>query len=140
VPKISIKKPGDIAWLVGSDVIPEERRPHHSKGELDGTFCRYFPTEGESLELAEYSFPPDTEIQSHAHTAAEIIYILKGDIHFGSRVCPAGSAIFIDQMVLYGFRSGLHGVTFLNFRGVLGSTLVPKDVYMSTAQAHDTTS
>src|SRR5262249_7177030 len=127
VAKITVKQVEEVKSVVGRDVVPEGLRANYSELELDGIVTRYFPDGAETLELNRYSFPPGTEIRPHAHTASEIIYVTEGEIHLGAKVCRAGSAVFIDEMVLYGFRAGPAGVTFLNFRGTPGSRYLSKD-------------
>jgi hypothetical protein len=133
-PKISHRRADDLKRIVGKDALSEDRLADYSPEEIRGVMARYFPVNGEPLELTEFTFPPDVEIRPHAHTASEIMYILKGEVRLGARACRAGTAVFIDEMVLYGFKVGPEGVTFLNFRGETGSRFVTKVRYTSMRQ------
>jgi uncharacterized cupin superfamily protein len=52
----------------------------------------------------------------HAHDEDEIIYVLEGSLEVGDRSYPAGSAIAVPAMTLYGFAAGPTGLRYLNFR------------------------
>jgi hypothetical protein len=135
MPKVSFKHLDQLQRRFGRDVVPAEKQSEYSEGELEGAMARYFPTDTESLELTEYTFPGGTEIHPHSHTVSEIIYILKGQIRFAGRVCPPGTALYIDKDVRYGFQAGPQGVTFLNFRGLTGSRLLTRDESSSVRAA-----
>jgi mannose-6-phosphate isomerase-like protein (cupin superfamily) len=77
---------------------------------------QYHPGSETELQMFEVNLPPDFEVDSHAHLEAEIIYITKGELHFGNRVVSAGGSVFIDANTLYGFRSGSMPTQFINFR------------------------
>jgi uncharacterized cupin superfamily protein len=69
---------------------------------------------------------PGGRTQAHAHAESEIIYVLSGDIEFGNRSFPAGSAINVPGNTLYSFRAGPNGLRFLNFRGRRDFTFISK--------------
>jgi len=52
----------------------------------------------------------------HSHSADEILYLLRGDIRFGSRRLGPGDAVAIRGGHRYTFRSGPQGFAFLNYR------------------------
>jgi hypothetical protein len=69
-----------------------------------------------SPQLFESQVPPNLTAPVHSHDEDEIIYILKGEMVFGSNSYPKGSSIFVAANTRYGFRAGPEGVRFLNFR------------------------
>ncbi len=52
----------------------------------------------------------------HSHSADEILYVLRGDVRFGSRRLGPGDAVAIEGGYKYGFRGGPEGFAFLNYR------------------------
>jgi mannose-6-phosphate isomerase-like protein (cupin superfamily) len=60
----------------------------------------------------------DQEYRSsaHSHSADEILYLLRGRIHFGSYELGPGDAVAIRGNHRYQFRSGPDGFAFLNYR------------------------
>ncbi|HUJ64407.1 MAG TPA: hypothetical protein VLX59_02650 [Acidimicrobiales bacterium] len=60
----------------------------------------------------------DREYRSsaHSHSADEILYLLRGRIHFGSYQLGPGDAVAIRGDQRYQFRSGPDGFAFLNYR------------------------
>jgi hypothetical protein len=129
--KIKILLRDGLREVRGSESIPDEEKPNYSEGELAGLRTRYFPIQQETLELFEVSLGPDVEVQAHAHTVAEIIYVIEGELQIGSRVCPPGTAIFIDEKTLYSFRTGPAGGKFVNFRGQPDSKYIRKQDFLA---------
>jgi quercetin dioxygenase-like cupin family protein len=124
--KISVLLPTEVETVRAIDTVAEERKSYLTADELASQQRRYFPRDGESMQLFESTLVANTVINSHAHTEDEIIYVVSGALHVGRRVLPAGSALFIEKDTLYTFRAGPEGCTFLNFRGVLGATYLTK--------------
>jgi mannose-6-phosphate isomerase-like protein (cupin superfamily) len=60
----------------------------------------------------------DQEYRSsaHSHSADEILYLLRGRIHFGRYHLGPGDAVAIRGDQRYQFRSGIDGFAFLNYR------------------------
>ena len=60
----------------------------------------------------------DQEYRSsaHSHSADEILYLLRGQIQFGSHQLGPGDAVAIRGDQRYQFRSGRDGFAFLNYR------------------------
>jgi mannose-6-phosphate isomerase-like protein (cupin superfamily) len=60
----------------------------------------------------------DQEYRSsaHSHSADEILYLLRGRIHFGSYQLGPGDCVAIRGGQRYQFRSGPDGFAFLNYR------------------------
>jgi quercetin dioxygenase-like cupin family protein len=52
----------------------------------------------------------------HSHSADEILYLLRGDVRFGSQRVGPHDAVAIEGGHRYGFRSGPEGFAFLNYR------------------------
>ena len=52
----------------------------------------------------------------HSHSADEILYVLRGEVRFGSRRLAPGDAVCIAGGHKYGFQSGAEGFAFLNYR------------------------
>ncbi|MCU1344897.1 MAG: cupin protein [Acidimicrobiia bacterium] len=91
----------------------------------------YFPGGPDDPQLFEVRVQPGGHTQAHAHDESEIIYVLSGDIEFGARSFPAGSAINVPGRTLYSFRAGPNGLRFLNFRGRRDFTFISKDDFMA---------
>lgn len=53
---------------------------------------------------------------AHSHSADEILYLLRGRIHFGSYDLGPGDSVAIRGNQRYQFRSGPDGFAFLNYR------------------------
>jgi hypothetical protein len=52
----------------------------------------------------------------HSHSANEIIYLLRGQIHVGSQTLTPGAAIAVNGDTRYTFKSGDDGLRYINFR------------------------
>jgi quercetin dioxygenase-like cupin family protein len=52
----------------------------------------------------------------HSHTADEVQYVVRGEVHFGSRVLRPGDAVAIAGGYRYRFQGGPAGFAFLNYR------------------------
>jgi mannose-6-phosphate isomerase-like protein (cupin superfamily)/uncharacterized Zn-binding protein involved in type VI secretion len=52
----------------------------------------------------------------HSHSVDELIWVLGGEVRFGSRRLHAGDAVAIEARHRYGFRSGAEGFAVLNYR------------------------
>jgi quercetin dioxygenase-like cupin family protein len=79
------------------------------------------------LQLFEIQLEPGLEVTTHAHADDEIVFVVDGELHFGRRVCGAGSSFFIPGGTLYGFRAGPEGCRYLNFRAQADSTFFSKE-------------
>jgi mannose-6-phosphate isomerase-like protein (cupin superfamily) len=64
----------------------------------------------------------------HSHSADEILYVLRGEVRFGSRRLGPGDAVAIVGGHRYGFRSGPDGFAFLNYRRDASSQTTEGDV------------
>jgi quercetin dioxygenase-like cupin family protein len=137
--RIVIKRREELTALRPSDRGDPARLARLSEGELTSTRREYFPDDGEPLELFEITFGPGSEIQPHAHTSPEIIYVTAGELVFGAQRCGSGSAVFVDADTLYGFRAGDDGVTFINFRGQPRPQYLTKDEFMERHRAEAST-
>jgi redox-sensitive bicupin YhaK (pirin superfamily) len=122
-----------IAAATGADLGREVPRGSTVTEEEQDTqeLRMYFPGGPDDLQLFEVRVQPGGRTQAHAHTESEIIYVLEGDVEFGGRSFPAGSAINIPGETLYSFRAGPNGLRFLNFRGRQDFTFIGKDDFMA---------
>ncbi len=59
---------------------------------------------------------PDAESGIHSHSEDEIIFVTAGELVFGKRRCPPGTALSIPADSLYSFSPGPQGLSFVNFR------------------------
>jgi len=64
----------------------------------------------------------------HSHSADEILYVLRGEVRFGSRRLGPGDAVGIAGGHRYGFRSGREGFAFLNYRRDASSQTTQGDI------------
>jgi hypothetical protein len=69
-----------------------------------------------TLWLHRSDRPFSSTTKQHAHSASEIIYLLRGEMNFGSQKLLGGGAVAIDLDTRYGFVTGQEGVEFINFR------------------------
>ena len=67
------------------------------------------------LTLLRNAAGPDTKTPSHTHSTDEMIYLLSGDIQFGSKSVEPGMGLAIVGNYRYAFRSN-GGCEFLNYR------------------------
>jgi quercetin dioxygenase-like cupin family protein len=67
---------------------------------------------GMMLRVVEYA--PQYVVEPHSHAAAEVIYILKGEVSIGEDRFGPGDAVHIEPNTVYGpLRAGPQGVRFL---------------------------
>ena len=109
--RISIRQTEDLRWEHG----PGEDIPVHQRS---GRCFHHHGSETEP-QLFEVRLRPNETVHPHAHEHNEIIYILGGEMHVGTRVLTAGSSISILGETIYSFKAGSKGVHFLNFRPCL---------------------
>jgi mannose-6-phosphate isomerase-like protein (cupin superfamily) len=112
--KVRIHPVEDVAWRRVTDDTSEELEL--SEEELKSSYAVHEPGDGETLQLFEVDFEPGCRVQVHAHDEDEIIYVLKGELHFGRQVLRPGSSLFIRGKAFYSFSAGPEGLRFLNFR------------------------
>lgn len=84
---------------------------------------QFFPADGETLELKRVTLPPGAVIVPHRHDSAEVLYVVEGSLAFGAQSCQPGSAVYVAAEARYGFVAGSEGCTFLNFRGVVRTSI-----------------
>ena len=94
--------------------------------------AEFFPVDGATLELKRIALPPGAVIVPHRHDSAEVLYVLDGSLAFGAQTCNAGSGVYVAADTRYGFVAGTDGCTFLNFRGVVGTSIRYADESTST--------
>lgn len=121
-----------VDLMAGGDSDADEATRERLRDEAERLDVRFLFKGGpDTLQLFETRCEPDTQIQNHAHHEPEIIYITEGEIHFGKRVYPAGSAVSIPGGTLYGFRAGPDGMSFLNFRARADFSYLTRDDLMT---------
>jgi len=86
-------------------------------------------------QLFEPRFAPNAKVASHAHDEDEVIYVLEGEMTFGSRTFGPGCTISIPGGTLYGFTAGPGGVRFLNFRPRADRTFITKEQFQERRAA-----
>jgi uncharacterized cupin superfamily protein len=101
-----------------------------STEELDGLRRIQQPGSEDELQLFEIRVQPNVTAAAHAHAEDEIIYVVSGELTFGSQVLTAGHSVYIPGMTLYSFRSGPEGTHFLNFRGRQDLTYFRKSEFL----------
>ena len=91
----------------------------------------FFPGASDELQLFEVRVPPNAVVQPHAHHEDEIMYVLAGELRFGSTVLTAGGSVCVKGNTLYGFSAGPDGARFLNFRGRRDFSYVSKADFLA---------
>jgi len=114
--RVRIQTETDIDWLVTRDSVFPENSANFSEGELSASYRIREPGGNELPQLMELRYQPNAEVQVHAHDEDEIIFIVGGEMHLGSRVLGPGTSIAISGKTFYGFKAGPAGLQFLNFR------------------------
>lgn len=113
--KVRMHPVEDVAWRRVAD-NPDRDSMDLGEEELKSSFAIHEPGDDETLQLFEVDFEPGCRVQLHAHDEDEIIYILRGELHFGRQVLRPGSSLFIKGKAFYSFSAGPEGLRFLNFR------------------------
>jgi quercetin dioxygenase-like cupin family protein len=104
-----------------------------SESTREGMSVRmYFPGGTDELQLFEARADAGLVVEPHAHSEDEIIFVLEGELSFGSQVYPAGSSAYIPNHTLYGFRAGPVGARFLNFRRVADYSFISPTEYLQS--------
>jgi len=128
---IIIRSPDDTPARIARDSMPRGgHRDKLSEEELRSSVRPYHPGGPDSLQMFEVEVQPNDGTQVHAHAEDEIIYVLAGELRFGSRVLTAGSSVHIPGMTLYSFRAGSDGARFLNVRARTDVSYFTKDDVM----------
>lgn len=113
---VSIRKAEDRQWRIAAEAAPDVDRNKFSEGELASQVCIHQMGDESNLQLFGVRFPPDAFVRPHAHEQDEIIYIVAGEMRFGTEVLHAGSSVKIAGGALYSFSAGPEGLEILNFR------------------------
>jgi redox-sensitive bicupin YhaK (pirin superfamily) len=119
--------PDATDFMRAADVYPDALKARLTDAEVSDTAVRLHQGLPGKLQLFEIRLEPGLEVTTHAHADDEIVYVVEGELHFGRRVCGAGSSFFIPGKTLYGFRAGPQGCRYLNFRAQADSTYFGKD-------------
>jgi len=81
----------------------------------------------DELQLAELDYIPGAEAVIHKHDDDEIIYVARGEMHFGNRILKAGSSVYIPGNTFYGFTAGPEGLRIVNVRARVDVSFYAKD-------------
>jgi quercetin dioxygenase-like cupin family protein len=135
--RIVVREAADLPQTRPADGITAARAATFTDGELRLLRRSFFPVGDETLELFEVELEPGAEVQPHAHSTSEIIFVTYGELHLGAQLAGAGAAILVEANTLYGFRAGPDGATFLNFRGDLGDRYMSRDEFLQQLRARD---
>lgn len=84
----------------------------------------------ENCRITLFTTARDSEYVSsrHSHSVDEILYLMRGEIRFGSRELLPGDAVCIEGNQQYAFRSGPEGFAFLNYRRDASKQTIVGDV------------
>src|ERR1019366_1328377 len=100
--RVRIQTEADFGWLISRETLPEGMTGNYSEGELNASYRIREQGTDDEPQLVELRYEPDAEVQVHAHDEDEIIYILGGEMHLGSRVLGPGTSIAIAGKTFYG--------------------------------------
>jgi quercetin dioxygenase-like cupin family protein len=125
-----IDNPDSMPWM-GREISGESVEDEDTLVELDdesrlaGRF--YHPGGENELQMFELRLGPNDEIPAHAHDVDEIVYVVSGQLRFGSRILNPGSSVYIPGESLYSLRAGPEGLRFLNFRPCKDISMISKE-------------
>ena len=115
---------GAIHARRGDRISWEENRTTEGGGPAQwGVRTRpYFEPRETGMMLRVVEYAPHWVVEAHSHAAAEVIYILDGEVGIGEERYGPGDAIHIEPNTVYGpLRAGARGVRFvLLFTGAPG--------------------
>lgn len=97
-----------------------------AESELDSSMTFHEFGSDKELQLAELDYLPGAEAVVHKHDDDEIIYVVRGEMHFGNKVLKAGSSVYIPGNTFYGFTAGPNGLRIVNFRASADVSFYPK--------------
>jgi quercetin dioxygenase-like cupin family protein len=132
--KVRIHRGENIDWQPLRTIYPPEMALQATDKELDSSFSDTEPGLDGSLHMSEFDFQPGASFDLHAHDLDEIIYVVDGSLHPGSRSLGAGSSVYIAGDTLYGFAAGEEGARVLVFRADGRVKNWDKDEYLRTRE------
>jgi quercetin dioxygenase-like cupin family protein len=103
-------------WVRTRDALPPERHGEFTDGELDSEVRRHHDGGPDALQVYEVRAPAGAQFRPHAHHEEEVLVVLEGELHAGSRVVGPGGTMRIPAHTLYAFSAGPDGVRLLNVR------------------------
>jgi mannose-6-phosphate isomerase-like protein (cupin superfamily) len=115
-------------WSEVRDLVSPERGQTFSSAELESLVRIHHAGDDDEPQLFEVRHPPNTDLEPHAHSEDEIIFVIEGDLRVGRRTVGPGSAVLIGSDTLYRLRVGASGVRYLNFRSRAASYLTADDI------------
>jgi len=122
--KVSIQRVEDLRWAKVGDIAQANARSTQAQSEVaelsqtdrDAGIIFHQPGDDVTPQLFEVEYGPDARIALHAHDEDEIMYVVAGEMRFGTEVLKPGSSVYIPGGAYYSFRTGSDGLRFLNFR------------------------
>ena len=125
MPAIRIVDAKEVVWY------DKDNFPYEIDTEIVGQSAFHHPGSPTEMQLFEVDFPPDHELETHAHGADEIIYVLEGSMVLGARELTAGSSVFIPGRTLYNLKAGPNGLRFINFRATQDLIYLKAEQFMA---------
>ena len=113
---VRIHEARDLAWTTPADRLPADARQKLTEGEQTVRIAVREPGSDIQPQLLEIAYEAGAQIKPHAHDADEIVFVLEGELHLGTRLLKAGDSMFIPGRSFYSFRAGPLGLKILNFR------------------------
>ncbi|MEP6785139.1 MAG: hypothetical protein ABI898_05275 [Sphingomonadales bacterium] len=124
-------------WRVIGQWTADAIRAQISALELASSIREHEAGTAKSPQLFEVRFLPDTLIDTHAHDADEIMYVVEGEMVVGQRTLLPGSSIFIEGSTLYSFKAGPAGLRVLNFRPCADTTYHSREKFLAARRLAD---
>lgn len=105
-----------LTWVTPSEGLSAEETRNLTPGEMTLQMAVREPGSETEPQLIELRYEPHAQVQPHAHSEDEIVFVLEGELHLGVRVLKAGDSMFIPGRSFYSLKAGAEGLTILNFR------------------------
>jgi quercetin dioxygenase-like cupin family protein len=118
--KVRVHHAGDLRWTTIRERGGDPPPPVYNllaQSELDSAIVFHEFGSDDEPQLVELEFVPNAEAVPHKHDDDEIIYVIRGEMHFGNQVLGAGSSVYIPGNTFYTFTAGAAGLRIVNFRG-----------------------
>ena len=115
--KVRLHESSELSWRRVGDMSSTAGEPQTLHAGLAQTRIRNHEAGTETEpEMFEVEYGPNGFSTPHWHDVSEIIYILEGEMHVGTKMLGPGSSLFIDKGAIYSFKAGPKGLKFVNFR------------------------
>ena len=93
--------------------VPDFWKAKQKKDDPGLRFKVLIPQGAASANMQRTEYYPGHHEAPHSHPEDEILFILKGQIHFGREVLGEGDAIFVPKDKTYSLHTGESGCTFV---------------------------